>query len=128
MKSRLPYPGKYESFTSWDFRCKQWEAGRNRNQARGLSGRPKKRHIEGQTDGTIETNVRIAGAWQLVRVPMIEDFNGQSVRILKRGYGYQNAMRVRDFAEKHGLKFAQYNGNGYHGKCERTDGIAYRPI
>ena len=26
----LPYPGRHESFSSWDFRCKQWENERAR--------------------------------------------------------------------------------------------------
>lgn len=124
----LPYPGRYESFNSWDFRCKQWESNRRRNQSRGLSGRPDKRYIEGGKDGITETRVKIAGICQTVKIPMIEEVNGKMARIFKRGYGYQNAMRVRDFAEKKGLLFEKYNGNGCQGMCERTDGIAYKYI
>lgn len=30
MSKTLPYPGRNESFSSWDFRCKQWENDRAR--------------------------------------------------------------------------------------------------
>lgn len=127
-KSTLPYPGRNESFNSWDFRCKQWESGRNRSQSRGLSGKPDKRYIEGGKDGTTETNVKIAGRYTLVRVPMMGEHEGKPIRILRRGYGYQNAGRVFDYAQKHGLQCCIYNGNGYKGKCERKDGIAFRYV
>lgn len=30
MSNMLPYPGRNESYSSWDFRCKQWENDRAR--------------------------------------------------------------------------------------------------
>ena len=125
-KSRLPYPGKYESFNSWDWRCKEWESNRRRSQSRGLSGRPDKRYVEGGKDGTEETYVKIAGRLQKVSVPMLGEHDGKPIRILRRGYGYQNAQRVRAYAKKHGLQFRQYDGNGCTGMCNRTDGEAFR--
>lgn len=126
--SYLPYPGRYESHDSWMRRCDEYHRWNRRSQSRGLRGRPYKRYIEGGKDGTCETFVKIAGQYQKVKIPMMDEREGKLVRIYKRGYGYQNSMRVRDFAEKHGLHFAKYNGNGCQGMCERTDGIAFRYI
>lgn len=124
----LPYPGKYESFASWDYRCKEWELNRRRSQSRGLSGRPNKRYIEGGKDGTREEYVKIAGKYQKVKLPMIGTHNGLKIRIYKIGYGYQNAMRVQTFAQKNGFSFYKKNGNGYSGMCERIDGVAFKYI
>jgi hypothetical protein len=127
-KYHLPYPGRHESFNSWDYRCKQWESNRRRSQSRGLSGRPDKRCIEGGKDGTEETNAKIAGRWTPVRVPMFAEHEGRKIRVMKRGYGHQNAQRVRAYAERHGLQFRQYDGNGCTGMCNRTDGEAFRYV
>ena len=97
-----------------------------RSQSRGLSGRPDKRYIEGGKDGTELVYTKIAGRLTKVHVPMIGELDGRPVRIMRRGYGYQNAQRVRAYAEKHGLQFRQYDGNGCTGMCNRTDGEAFR--
>ncbi len=94
MSKHLPYPGRYESFSSWDFRCKQWESSRRRNQSRGLSGRPYKRYVEKWPEG-FECEI-----------------NNKKALLFRRGFGRQNATRTRDFAKKNGLIFEMYNGNG----------------
>lgn len=99
-----------------------------RSQSRGLNGRPNKRYIEGGKDGMAETYVKIAGKYQKVLAPMIENLDGKTIRIFKRGYGYQNAQRVRNFAQKNNLEFRQYDGNGQTGMCNRTDGIAFKYV
>lgn len=101
---------------------------RRRSQSRGLSGKPDKRYIEGGKDGTEETHVEIAGKYARVRVPMFGEHEGRKIRVLKRGYGYQNACRIRDYAKRHGLQFRMYDGNGRHGMCNRTDGEAFRYV
>lgn len=126
--SYLPYPGRHESHDSWMRRCDEAQRWQRRSQSRGLLGRPDKRYVEGGKDGTEETNVKIAGRWTLVRVPMCGEVDGRPVRIMRRGYGYQNALRTRDYAEKHGLQFRMYDGNGRHGMCNRTDGEAFRYV
>ena len=57
---------------------------------------------------------------------MVEKLDGKTIRIFKRGYGYQNAQRVRDFAEKNNLEFRMYDGNDCTGMCNRRDGIAFK--
>lgn len=101
-------------------------SNRNRSQSRGLSGRPKKRYTEGGKDGTQTQYVKVAGKLTLVSLPMLGEHEGRKIRILKRGYGWQNSQRVKDFAVKNGLQFRMYDGNGRTGMCKRTDGEAFR--
>lgn len=110
MKNTLPYPGKYESFESWDFRCKEWEANRKRSNPchkAWTQGRPTK---SGTEIGEFETVV-----------------NGEKVTALRIGYGAKAAAGVEKYARKHGLRSHCYIGNGQRGKYARYDAIAYKP-
>ena len=106
MSRLLPYPGHHESFSSWDYRCKQWERNRYSNQSKGLSGKPDKQGIDNDS--------------------YLKDLNGKKVEVVKTGYGCPASKRVERFASYYGYDFARYNGNGHSGMCERVDGIAYK--
>lgn len=72
---------------------------------------------------------RIAGGdKRLVDIPMMGEHNGRQIRIYKIGYGWQNSQRVWRFAQKNGLEFHRYNGNGCSGMCERMDGMAFKYV
>lgn len=113
MKSTLPYPGKYESFQSWDSRCREWEFNRelnrqaNRYQHKAwITGRPT---MSGTEVGEFQTTV-----------------NGQTVTAVRIGYGAKAAAGVERYARKHGLLSHSYVGNGQRGKYARYDSIAYK--
>ena len=127
-KSQLPYPGKYESAASWYYRCKEWEARRS-SQSRGLSGRPDFHGLACQGRGVELQSTKQAGRFVTVEVPHFVELNGQRVRVLRYGYGATAADRVRNWAAKHGAKYARLpRANGQTGMCARTDGMAYREV
>jgi len=128
-KSHLPYPGKYESFASWDYRCKQWESNRRRSNSCGLSGRPDYSGLANQGRGVELARVKIAGKPCTVEVPHFAEHDGKRVRVLRYGYGSKAADRVSSWAAKNGAQFARLvNANGRHGMCSRDDGIAYKAL
>ena len=48
--SHLPYPGRYESFDSWDYRCKEWERNRDYNRRVVQAGKGSQKY-DGYTYG-----------------------------------------------------------------------------
>lgn len=128
-KSHLPYPGKYESHASWLYRCQEWENNRRRSQSRGLRGKPDFHGLAHEGRGVELQQVKIAGRVHTVEVPHFAELAGTRVRVLRYGYGSATAGRVRQWADKRGVKFARLvNANGHHGMCSRTDGMAYREV
>lgn len=110
-KSHLPYPGRNESFQSWDFRCKQWERGRYSNQSQGLSGKP-------NAQGVRELNP--TGEHYCSRT------NNNFPLAVRVGFGYRAMRSVERWAMQNGYDFAQFSGNMASGMCERIDGVAYK--
>lgn len=106
----LPYPGRYESFNSWDSRCKAWENDRDRWR---------------KEQAARSTN------WGGYHYTPVENFvsvtlpDGKKVEAVKVGYGWRNRYRVKAFAARNFLAFAE-SSNGLAGICERKDGIAYK--
>lgn len=128
-KSQLPYPGKYESFTSWDRRCKEWESNRKRSQSRGLSGKPDYHGLAFEGRGVELQSTKQAGRFVTVEIPHFAEVNGHRVRVLRYGYGATAADRVKKWALKHGVNYTRLpRANGQAGMCTRTDGMAYREV
>jgi hypothetical protein len=106
----LPYPGRYESFNSWDSRCKEWERNQaewRREQAArsinwgGYNYRPVQKNVEyTMPDGTVVEAVKVTSSFS----------RGES---------------VRKFAVKNGLAFKQVSWG--HGMTARTDNVAFKP-
>ena len=107
----LPYPGQYESYNSWDNRCKEWESDRRAWQRQQAA---RSTNWGGYNYCPVLNNVANY---------KLED--GRVVFAVKVCRGSAQADRARTFAIKHGLCFVkEVLGKGI---TARTDGVAFKP-
>lgn len=106
----LPYPGRNESFDSWDRRCKEYE----RDQARWRKEQAdRSANWGGYNYRPVQANVDYV-------TPA-----GERLTAIKVNCSRSRGGMIRRFAVKHGLAFARFVWGS--GMTARTDNVAFQP-
>lgn len=108
----LPYPGYNESYSSWDFKCRQYEN-------RQAEWRREQHYRSLNWGGN--------NKYAILRDTAYHAPDGRVLQCARVGKGNGNAKRVRRFAINNRLIFECFKirGGATNGFTDRRDGVAY---
>lgn len=112
MSKMLPYPGRYESDSSWEFRCKQWENNRSE----------RNRELNARSTNWSGYNYRPVVVGGEYRLP-----DGRAVTVEKTFPSRSKLDRAKSFARRNFLVLLKVQLGNPNVITSREDFLAVKP-